>query len=288
MLFASILVLTISCEKDKPSSDDKSSTNFKIGDNTHVASRTNLYITGFGKIVETFSEDFQLVIILSDNLSTSFFITDTLKAENVGAARCILKIANEYYFSSAGNIVLDSDNKTGNMEISFDNINLNNGKLYIDSVITRPYIDFTKITATDEQGVQMNSGDENDWIIRNEFQLVERLIFNHKSEFLFKDIKIFEYPNPTRGIFHLHIDITQEEIIDLFLVNENFEIEKKFIQMQSGNIAILLGNPDYAGNYYRLYYKIYSDNGKYYGSGDLKIKEWVVNNNQSPKRNPVS
>jgi hypothetical protein len=268
-----ILIIIISCEKDKPASDNIYKTNFKIGDNSYLSSQTNLYITEFGKIIETYNDDFKLFIVLSDKSGTSFEITDTLKADNESAARCILKIANDYHFSSAGALDLGADNKTGNMEISFENINLNDGKLFIDSVITKPYIDFTKITATDFQGAPMNSVDENDWTIRNDFQIPERLIFNENSEFLYKDLALIEYPNPFNDIIQLRIDINQDENIDLFLVNENFEIEQKVTQLQSGNYAFLLDNPDYIGNYYRLYYKIYSDNEKYYGSGDLKVDE---------------
>jgi len=273
ILLLSILLLSISCEKDKTEPEDTAKTNFRIGDNCHVSTKTILYITDYGRIVETYSDDFQLFIVLSDKSSTSFVITDTLKADNEGAARCVLKIDDDYHFSTEGTIDMDTDNKTGNMTIFFENINLNDGKLIIDSVITKPYIDFTRITSTDIQGVPMNSGDPNDWIIRNDFQLIERLLFNENSEFMYKDLELIEYPNPFNDIIQLRIDINQDEQIDLFLINENFEIEQKFIQLQSGNYSLLLDNPEYNGNYFRLYYKIYSDNGIYYGSGDLKVDE---------------
>ena len=273
ILLLPILLLAISCEKNKPEPENTTKTNFKIGDNFHVSTKTNLYITDYGRIVETYSDDFQLFIVLSDKSSTSFVITDTLKANNEGTARCVLKIDDDYHFSNEGTIDLDTNNKTGNMTISFENINLDDGNLIIDSVITKPFIDFTKITLKDIQGVPMNSGDPNDWIIRNDFQLVERLLFNEKSKFMYKDLALIEYPNPFKDIIKLQIDINQDEQIDLFLVNENFEIEQKIVQLQSGNYALLLDNPDYDGNYFRLYYKVYSNNAIYYGSGDLKVDE---------------
>lgn len=273
ILFVSTLFITTSCEKGKPEPDNNSKTSFIIANNSYVSTTTNLYITEFGKIVETYSDDFQLIIVLSDKSGTIFNITDTLKAENENVARSILKIENDYHFSFSGTIDLDSDNKSGIMEILFENINLNEGKLFIDSVITKPYIDFTKITSTNSQGEPTNNGDENDWIIRNDFQLVERLLFNENSVFSYKDIELIEYPNPLNDIIQLQIDNSQIEYVDFFLVNENFEIEQEFIQLQSGNYAFLLDNPDYNGNYYRLYYKIYSDNEIYYGSGDLKVEE---------------
>ena len=273
ILLFSMLIVAISCEEEKPEPKNNTKTNFKIGDDSHIASKTNLYITDYGRIVETYSEDFQLLIVLSDKSSTSFMITDTLKANNEGAARCVLKIDDEYHFSTEGTINLDTYNKTGNMTISFENISLNDGKLIIDSVINKPYVDFTKITSIDIHGIPMNSGDPNDWIIRTDFQPIERLLFNENSGFLFKDLELVEYPNPFNDIIQLRIGINQDERIDLFLVNENFEIEQKFIQLQSGNYSLLLDNPNYNGNYYRLYYKIYSDNEIYYGSGDLKVDE---------------
>ena len=159
------------------------------------------------------------------------------------------------------------------MEISFENINLNEGKLIIDSVINGPYIDFTKISPTDLQGFPMNTGDEHDWIIRNDFQIVERLLLNEKSEFLYKEIKATGYPNPSGDVFHLEIESNQDDNVDLFQVNENFEIENKFIHLQYNNIALSLHNPEYQNNYYRIYYKIYTNSEKYYGSGDLKVIE---------------
>ena len=273
MILLSILILTISCEKDKSEPENTSKTNFKIGDNSHFSTKTNLYITDYGRIVETYSDDFQLFIVLSDNSSTSFKITDTLKADDEGTARCVLKIDDDYHFSIEGTIDFDANNKTGNMTISFEDLNLDNGKLIIDSIITKPYIDFTKITLTDMQGVPMNNGDPNDWIVRNDLQLIERLLFNEKSELIYKDLELIEYPNPFNDIIKLRIDINQDEQIDLFFVNENFEIEQKIVQLESGNYALLLDNPDYDGNYYRLYYKVYSKNAIYYGSGDLKVEE---------------
>ncbi len=269
--FVLILILLTSCEQDKSEIHEKSKTGFKIGNNSYLASQTNLYITDHGKIIETYGDGFQLFIVLSDKSGTSFEITDSLLSNSEGAARCILKISNEFYFSTDGMINLGVDNKSGNMEISFENTVLNNGKLYIDSVINKPYIDFTSFTACDIFGTSMNSGDESDWKIRNDFQMIERLLFNVNSELLYRDLELYAYPNPLSYVISVQININQNEKIDFFMVNENFEIERKIVQLQSGPYYFLLGYPEYDGYYYRLYYKIYSDNETFYGSGDLKV-----------------
>ncbi|MGB1242594.1 MAG: hypothetical protein ACPG49_08735 [Chitinophagales bacterium] len=277
ILIAFFLVIIASCEPDSPEPDipkpiNPTQTNFKIDANSFISSQTNLYVTDFGKIVETYGEGFQLFMILSDASGTSFEVTDTLKGVDNNSARIVLKIADDYHFSTTGTIVLDADNEASTMEISFDEINLTGGELYIDSVITEPILDFTNITMTDIFGVPMNDGDENDWIIRSDFEVIERLIFNENSEsFLERDLEISSYPNPFNKEIRMLTDFDENDRMDLFLVNENFEIETKIIQLPPLDVYAFRFDNLKEDTYYRLYYRVYSENETYYGSGDLKV-----------------
>ncbi|MCK4661403.1 MAG: hypothetical protein KAT68_00950 [Bacteroidales bacterium] len=269
-----ILILMFSCEDDTNEQPENSAhSTFKINDITYKADNTILYQTKFGQIIAINGIDFELLLNLSDTDNSIFEITDTLKVLDSGKARCILKFNNDYKFSSSGTIEYNRESKTGEFSINIEELVLENGYIRVDSVITHAIVDFTVITETDEQGAAMNSGDPYDWNIRINWDLIERLFLNLKTLSTSpNDIEIVEYPNPFDDIIHLHLDISQEKVADLFIVNNNFEIEQKLLGLQGGRYSLLLDNPDYSGNYYRLYYKIYSESDEYFGSGDLKVK----------------
>ncbi len=281
ILFIPKLFALASCEQDNPKPDTIIKTNFSIEGKEYLATHTNIYLTNYGKVIESFGDNFQIYIVLSDVFSTSFEITDTLTGASEKKARSILKIGNEYHFSTAGSIALDNSNKTGALEISFGNTHIKDGSLQFDSIMNRPIIDFTRISGIDIIGEPTSIKDTNDWIIRSDYHAIERLIFNEPSEtFQTKEMHIAGFPNPFYYDLFLYFDLSQDEQLDLFLVNENFEIEKEFlrVQAQANNIAHLLNNPDYTGLYYRLYYRIYSEDANYYGSGDLKFSSTPIYN----------
>lgn len=281
ILFIPVLISLASCEEDnsKPYTTEK--TNFSIEGKKYLATHTNIYLTDCGRIVESYGDNFQLYIVLSDALSTSFEITDALTGVSENKARSILKIGEEYYFSTAGTIDVDKSNKTGTCEISFGNIHINEGILHTDSIKNKPIIDFTRIFGVTVTGDPTSVKDPNDWIIRSDFHAIERLIFNESSKiFQTKEMQIVGFPNPFYNNLYLSYVVSPDEQMDLFLVNENFEIEKEFlwVQAEANNIVHLLNHPDFKGHFYRLYYKISSGDKNYYGSGDLEFKSNLIDN----------
>ena len=272
ILFIPILIALASCDKDNSKPNTIVKTNFTIEGKQYLATRTNIYLTDYGKVVESYGDNFQLTIVLSDVSATSFEITDTLTGASKNKARSILKIDNTFYFSTAGSIELDNANKTGSLKISFGNIQIKDGILHTDSILNKPIIDFTRISGIDIIGQATSIKDPNDWIIRSDFHSIERLIFNEPSDaFQTKEMRITGFPNPLYNTLYLNFDISQNEQLDLFLVNENLEIEKKFLKVQANSFALLLDNPIFKGHFYRLYYKVYSVDKNYYGSGDLEF-----------------
>jgi hypothetical protein len=267
-----IIALSYSCGDDKPVADNTQRTGFDIGNVHYEATRTTSYQTDFGQLLKVNGENFELYIVLSDKADKIFSITDTLTGSASGKARCIIKLNSEYKFSVTGTIDFDSDKGSGNFAVNMEELNLKNGLIKVDTVINNAAVDFTSLTERDLQGISMNGGDINDWCVRTDWDIVERLVFNLKTIATPSgNTKLIEYPNPFSGSLLLNLAIPPESKIDLFLVNSNFEIEQKFIGLQYGNAALLIDNAKYQGNYYRLFYRIYSVSEQYYGSGDLKV-----------------
>jgi len=269
-----IMVLAYSCVDDKPTIDNSLKTSFDIGDVHYTSTRTTSYQTDFGQLLRIDGENFEMVIVLSDIDNKVFSITDTLHGSDSGKARCIFKLNSDFKFSTTGTVVYDLDKKSGAFTLNMEGLNLTNGDIKVDTAIYNSIVDFTGITARDIQGFPVNAGDINDWAVRTDWDVVERLVFNLKTQAtLSGNIQLVEYPNPFIGSFILNLDIPSESKIDLYLVNTNFEIEQKILGLQHGNAALLLNNSEYKENYYRLFYRIYTDSQQFYGSGDVKAQE---------------
>lgn len=268
-----IMIFAYSCKEDKPTTDISSKTNFDIDNVHYVSTKTTSYQTDFGQLLKVIGENFELYIVLSDKDNKIFNITDTLSGLDVGKARCIFKMNNDFKFSNSGTIEYDLEKKSGTFTVNIEGLNFKNGLIKVDTIINNAIVDFSNITETDEIGVPMNMGDANDWCIRTNWEVIERLVFNLKPvTTLSNAIKLIEYPNPINGIFILHLDIPSECKADLFLINTNYEIEQKFIGLQPGRVMMQLNNTLIKGHYYRLCYNIYSNSEQFYGSGDLKLQ----------------
>lgn len=266
-----MMMVAISCTKDNPPSENTSKTSFDIGNTHYESTQTTLYNTTFGQLIKVSGEGFEFYMVLSDATNSIFNITDTLSGTDSGKSRCILKLADDYQFSVSGSVSFDADKKTGTFQVNTEDLNLLNGQIAVDEVINQAIVDFTGLTETDYQGVSMNTGDPNDWIIRTNWEIIERLVFSLKAQNTASGIiQLIEYPNPFDQAFQMSLPIPEESKMDLFLVNTNFEIEQTFKALQPGNLAFLLDNPAYRGNFYRFYYRIYSGADQFYGSGDIK------------------
>lgn len=267
-------VFLISCkEKDKPN-DNFEQTTFEIGGSQYKSISTILYRTSFGQVLGILGDGFEFYISMSDNSGSTFEITDTLTGSDTGKTKCILKMGNDYKFSTSGFINYDQLTNTGDFTLTIEDLELKNGKIVVDSVVNKSIVDFTNISMFDYQGASMNNGDPNDWKIRTSWEVIERLVINTKLQnTLAGSLEMIEYPNPFNSVFQMQLPISQGYMAELIFVNPNFEIEKVIRELQPGNHAFLFENPAYIGNYYRLYYRLYSDSDEYFGSGDLQISE---------------
>jgi hypothetical protein len=273
-LISALMVFSASCEKDKPNPGNPiTKTTFAIGRVSYKSNLTTVYQTDLGKILKVNGDDFDLCIILSDTVSNTFSVTDTLNGNDIGKTKCILKLGSVYKFSTSGTISFDKSNQIGTFSIKMNDLSVTKGQILVDTTIFAPILDFTTLTMTDYQGVPMNVADPTDWNIKTFFESVERIVFNLNVDAPLPGlIQLTEYPNPFQDMIQMHLDIPTSSKIDLFLVNLNFEIEQKFIGLQAGRYSFLLDNPNFKGNNYRLYYKIYDNLTCLYGSGDLLVK----------------
>lgn len=269
-----VMVFAYACKDDEPVTNNTSQTGFDIGNVHYVSTNTTDYQTDFGQILKVTGANFELTIVLSDNDNKTFAITDTLTGLDSGKARCIFFMNNDFRFSTSGTVEYDAGTKSGTFTVNTEGLDLKNGQIKVNTVVNQAIVDFTGLTERDITGVPLNAGDINDWFIRTDWEIVERLVFNLKTlTTLTGSAELFEYPNPFTGSLIMNLGIPQESIIDFYLVNANFEIEQIFRGLQPGNVSLLLDNEKYKGNYYRLYYKVYTDSAQLYGTGDLKVNE---------------
>lgn len=268
-----ILFLTYSCKKDKPVTDS-SRTNFDIGNVHYVSTNTTAYQTGFGQIIKAIGDNFELYIVMSDMINKTFSITDTLTGTDQAKVRCILKLNNDFKISTSGSVVYDSNKKSGSFTINIEDLNLTKGIIKVDSAVNQPIIDFTSISMLDLIGNPVTSGDINDWVIRTDWDIIERLVFNVKTPITTSSsYHLIEYPNPFYRALCLYTNMLPDHKVDLFLVNANFEIEQKYKGIPFRSCTLLMDN-SVKGNYYRLYYRIYSDSEQLFGSGNLKCEQY--------------
>ena len=267
-----LLFLVFSCREDNPVTGNTSHSGFDAG-NVHFASNlTSAYLTGFGQVLNIKGDNFELNIVLSDTVSRVFTITDTLYGSDTGKAKCVFKLNNDFRFSTSGSIHYDPLTKSGTFSLVAEDLSLLSGVIKTDTVLKQGIVDFTKLSETDVNGWPMNTPDASDWGIRTSWDAVEHLVFNVKETSTpAGTIQLIGYPNPLAGILRLQLAIPAESTADLFLVNQNYELEQKFVGLAPGVYAMQLSNPAYTGNYYRLCYKINSGTLQLYGTGDLKI-----------------
>ncbi len=269
-----VIIMTFGCHKDSPIQETKQHSSFDIGNIHYTSNSTLAYETKFGQIIKLDGKNFELDIVLSDSVNKAFSITDTLKGADLAKARCILRLNNDFSFSSAGTVEYNKDAKTGSFLINIAGSNIKNGIIVVDSVINHSLIDFTSLSENDVNGWPITQLDTNDWGIRTNWELAERLIFNQSTLTTLGGLsQLIEYPNPFVTIFRLELDIPLGSKMDFYLVNQNLEIEERFIGLLRGSTMIQLINSSYKGNYYRLYYRLYSDIQQCYGSGDIKEME---------------
>ena len=273
ILIVLMIALVASCKQDKPVVVDLSRTNFDFNNMHYASINTISYQTDFGQILQVRGTNFELDVLLSDNESKIFTIVDSINSSDIGKARCILKLNNDFKFSTSGTIEYDKNKKSGTFSVNIENLDIRNGLIKVDTVINHAIVDFTNISMTDIQGVPMNQGDINDWGVRANWDVIERLVFNLKPvNTPSSNIQIREYPNPLKRNCTFYTGMSLGSKVDLFLVNANFEIEQKFKGLSYISFGLQLNNTVKLENYYRLYYKIYSDTEQFYGSGDLNLK----------------
>ncbi len=267
-----LLCLVVSCRDDNPVADSTSHSSFDAGNVHYVSNVTSAYLTGFGLVLNIRGDNFELNIILSDTASRIFTITDTLIGSDTGKARCVFKLNNDFRFSTSGSIHYDPITKSGTFSVVAEDLSLLNGVIKTDTVLNQGIVDFKNLSETDVNGWPMNTPDATDWGIRASWDAFERLVFNLKETATpAGSIQLIEYPNPLAGILSLQLAIPAGSTADLLLVNQNYELEQKFVGLAPGVYVMQLNNPAYTGNYYRLCYKINSGTVQLYGTGDLKI-----------------
>lgn len=271
-IFITISIILLACQDDKSSLINNDKTNFTIERKHYMANETKMYKNNLGSVLEITNSDFKLLLILSDNKSDSYQIVDKIKNESISTARCILKLDDKFYFSKSGYVTFNAMNNSGTFSIKFDNITISSGKLNVNSVINHGIIDFTTISSNNYQGHLLDKPDKNDWIIRNNLHIIERLIFNVSTNTLGSaSLKIIQFPNPFEYSFQ--VIMPKNCTVDIVIVNENFEIMTELSNLKYSNFLIQMKDDKFKGNYYRLYYKIHSGGNVFYGSGDIKVKE---------------
>ncbi|MFZ4548503.1 MAG: hypothetical protein ACOYN4_13750 [Bacteroidales bacterium] len=272
ILILLVLVFAFSCKDDNPDTPSVLSTGFDIGSQHFTATKTTSYITSYGEMMKVVGADFELYIAISDTGSKLYTVTDTLKATDIGKARCIIKINNEFKFSTSGTINLESGHKSGDFSVNIEDLNLTNGKIKIDSTINEPIADFTQISGTDYNGWPMTTPDPNDWNMKENWSMEERFAFNLKPVNTQASPAVMAaYPNPCNQYLAFNMNNPESTTTDFVVVNANFEVERVFSGIKS-NICMFdmnaISNP---GDYYRMYYRVNSGSVNIYGSGDVKI-----------------
>jgi len=265
-----LLLFAFSCKDDDPITPTVSVSSFDIGNQHFTATKTSAYITNYGEILKVEGADFELLIAISDTGSTLFTVTDTLKASDTGKARCIIKINNEFKFSTSGTINFETGHKSGTFSANIEGLNLTNGKIIVDTTINEPIADFTQISQTDYNGWPMTNPDPNDWIIRENWSMEERFAFTLKhANTQTSPAVLAAYPNPCDEYLAFNMNNPESTTTDFVVVNTNYEVEFVFNEVKSNNCMFFINGISNLGDYYRIYYRINST-VDFYGSGDVK------------------
>ncbi|NVO20706.1 MAG: hypothetical protein HXX13_13475 [Bacteroidetes bacterium] len=267
--------LIFSCKDDNPPATPTiTKTEFYLNDTYSQSTISESFRTKWGEIMKVVSDRGDLYFILSDTTQQTYTIADTVFGYDLGKARCILDVGmHSYLYSTEGTISFDRQKNSGTFTLSFGSMKITKGVLVMDTVIHKPAIDFTAITMTDYQGVPMNAGDPQDWVIHNNWAPLEASIFHliDPSTNAGGDYAIV-YPNPLGSSMIMHFSSSVIAMhADHILVNQNMEVEKIFPGLPATNVQFLLDDPAYKGEYYRLYSRIYDDTFRVYGYGDLKF-----------------
>jgi len=263
-------IITVSCQDDD-NDTTSSTTHFAIEGTDYQATETKENKTEFGNIISASGADFELRFILSDNESTGFDIVDTLRGTDTGKGRAILKFNDQYHFATSGMVEYDQGLQSGTFSLAFDNLQLQEGVINVEVSDEQPLLDFTKLRQTDPQGNPMTL-DTADWTARTTWQPAERFVFNlDEVQTPYADIDIVTFPNPMNEYVSVYTDNPQQDTFDLFIVNENLEVEASFMNLSDENVMLNLDDPRFKGNYYRFYYRIHANAETYYGSGDVKM-----------------
>ena len=134
-----ILIFISSCKEEKTTTDNTSRTTFDIENVHYISNKTTSYQTDFGQLLKVNGENFELYLILSDKDSKTFTVIDTLTGLDVGKARCVFKMNNEFKFSNSGIIEYDSEKKSGVFTVNIEGLNFINGQIKVDTIINSSF-----------------------------------------------------------------------------------------------------------------------------------------------------
>lgn len=264
---------TISCDQEDDNNNSQSHSSFIVEGTAYQADETISYKTTLGNILQLTGVDFKMCIVLSDNESDTYEVVDTLRGADTAKARAILKMDGEYRFSTSGIINYNADSQSGNFNLYFDDLELQEGTINTDTLREEPLLDFTKLRQTDPQGNPMTV-DTADWKARTHWQLTERLVFGLAEKHPpYAGRMMTTYPNPMDEYVRIYTGNTQLHAYDMFIVNQNLELEASAMNLSNETVQLKLDEQHFKGHYYRFYYRIHTDNKTYYGSGDVKIKD---------------
>lgn len=290
-LFLSILLLSIAaCGKDDDDgSGERMTDSFSFGDTKVENFETRAFKSNDGLLITIdFGQEDRLTIVCADTLSGTYSLERSLKFETNQSAFILLSGSIEGATSDGIiNIdIVDEDSLFVTFDVAFASTQmLKESKVNKVKIQNQPFVDFTQISPTDDNGGAIGNKDESDWKSDDVWIDLERALFRGTGILDINTSDTLEvysaYPNPLLNNFFFSFRANQVvQKIYIVLVNSNFEIIHEGtidtgvfgvgfnnILFSSQNVPAL--DAIEADEYFRMYYVIEFENSTFRGHGDL-------------------
>lgn len=272
-LFCTFLIE--SC-KDKDESKDRifpDETGMLFGSFYSSFEPTVAYTTSDGEVIRAGISDYNLTIILSDTLHSSYTLTDSLFVTDQGKARCSVLMESIFLHPVRGTVEYDRLTRRGSFTLFFNDSSSATGKIRTDTVIFSSINDFSTLTRRDNNGYPMSEPDSADWTYHKKWPTLEAMLFYMERPYTNEyHGKVMAWPNPFNKYIYFEFPFSPPTMLDLILVNQNYEIMNVQRNLQSPTFVLACEGPSYTNTFYRLYYRQHQDDYTLYGYGDIKVE----------------
>ena len=266
---------------------------FIIGDEVITSFEAIAYKSTNGILIKIdFNTEDELYIICADVAEQAYTFTTDLSFDTQTEAFAISTNNFLSSSSSAGTISLLSVGESLDIEFDIDFgllTSLKDGKISNIKIEEQSFIDFSQISPVDANGAVLGLGDETDWQVRESWNHLEKILF---PSFPFLSVNLTDtiellpgYPNPCLDVFSFSFMSNRAvQKIHYVFVNDNFEVLHQGI-IESDSFDVGFNTVNYnleattaltsipAGQYFRQYYIIETENSQLIGHGDLLKNE---------------